>query len=73
MGIENFCEFVKAIYDNPRRPLIGLTEAEFYALRDHIASCSNCTTLVEEVLDKYKNQDTSTTPLDAGWENARYN
>jgi 3-hydroxy-3-methylglutaryl CoA synthase len=68
MSIENYCEVVKQIYENPFAKVTGLTVQDFYNLQNHVADCEVCTKLTDEILEKYKD-----VPHDPNMNDGRYN
>lgn len=52
--MENFCEFVKGIHDDPFKLIKNLTLREYYDLKAHVDVCDDCTTLLEDMHEKYK-------------------
>ena len=51
---KSFCEYVAAIHKDPFAKPERLKVREFLALQAHVAECETCTTLIDEVIEKYK-------------------
>lgn len=52
--MDNFCEFIKKIHADPMQEITDLKVGEFYKLKEHIQKCENCSILVDEVIERYK-------------------
>jgi hypothetical protein len=69
MTLNNPCEFIKGIHDNPMALVKNLTIGDYQALTEHLQSCENCATMVDEVIEKFKDIGPGSSP----WENTRWN
>jgi len=67
--MNNPCEFIKGIHDDPFRLVKNLTVKEYYALKEHVTGCSECTRLLDDLDEKYKD----TAPGSSEWDQTRYN
>ena len=68
MSTENFCEIIKKIYENPFAKVENLTVGNFYKLKEHVATCAECSRLTEELLEKHKD-----VPHESEWDKTKYN
>ena len=64
------CEFIADIQKDPSRKIDNLTVRQFYALQDHLKTCSTCNTVVDEIIEKHK--DVPSDP-NSGWNKIDYN
>jgi hypothetical protein len=69
MSLENPCEFIKKIHENPFAKIMDLTERDLIMLREHLTVCKECAKLVDEVWAKYEDM----MPIDPNINDGRWN
>lgn len=67
--MNNPCEFIKGIHDNPMALVKNLTIRDYMEIQDHLQSCEKCAIMIDEVIEKYKDIGPGSSP----WSNTRYN
>ena len=66
----SFCEYIQQIEKDPFKKIDNLTGRDLYALRDHIDVCTECSNIVDSILEKHK--DVLPDPNN-GWNKTKYN
>jgi hypothetical protein len=69
MTLDNPCEFIKGIHADPFKLVKNLTVKEYYKLKDHVEKCAECTRLLDDMDNKYKDIAPGSSP----WKNTRNN
>jgi hypothetical protein len=67
MTIENPCEFIKKIRENPLAQVTDVSFKDLRMLQDHLTTCENCAKLVEEMWDQYKDLPDDPNKNDGRW------
>jgi hypothetical protein len=44
------CEFIQGIHADPFKMIKNLSIKEYYALKEHVQTCYNCSRLLDEIL-----------------------
>jgi hypothetical protein len=67
MTIENPCEFIKKIRENPFVRIEDISFKDLKSLQDHLTMCDTCARVVDEVLEEYKDVPTDPNINDGRW------
>jgi hypothetical protein len=67
MSIDNPCEFIKQIREDPFAKVQDISFKDLRMLQDHLTTCKKCATLVDEVVEKYKDVPHDSNINDGRW------